>query len=685
MHSILSPLHANRLKSLNSEFDARELYDDITYHRITPDLDPRHKSEYDDKCSAGASSEPSASIAPLRQPPRNWSPKLLHALPTGIFGAFLLLLIVGLEVFNRNSPYTVPSPGLKFMWTYVPVGILMVVQWIWTAYDIQIKILVPWAAMSRGPVPAAEGWLLDYVGANPFVTLWTAFKYRHVVVLFTTVGLWVTALAGIVATSLFQLEDTLHTTAVDFNLATGLYRSLLTDFDPAILDAKQYVSSYLGRQILNLSRPQWSTADDIVLEAFSDTSGWRAERWFAQTRGYSVNLECQPAPASYGGNVSIRANPPTPFLPVGYAIFVDILAAGCQVTYPLTDTNHLLVCSNGPTCYVGRVYNHTCPGSLTYTTAVVLARTTNFTFVSATAVECSPSYSEYVVDVSVAPTSSAPVNSTIVSRSADAVMNDSLHGMLQWLNTSNSGPPRANTVTGSNEMDTFFYWGDVVEDGSPCDCDPWLFLIAHAQHRNISDFMEPGTLLNASVESFPGVFADVAQALLMSAAPASSAPLPGTVERVVRQLVARPTSVRIAQATMSLLLILVIAVYFYRPHTNLPMNPASIASQVLLMTSNHEKLSGIIQDTITQTSAESQTLLGTGRSSGKASPGNLPRLPVNRGKFIGLPPLPPLPILERSLKIRPDYSAITLFYQCLTWVLSSVFHVFGTWKQWIKR
>jgi hypothetical protein len=230
------------------------------------------------------------------------------------------------------------------MWTYVPVGVLMIVHWIWTAYDLQIKILVPWAAMSRGPAPAEQSWLLNYVAVNPAVAVWTAFKYRHIVVLLATLGLWMTALAGIVTTSLFQLQDNVHTTAADFHLTTSLDRSLLTHFDSAILGAKQYMSSYFGRQVLNLSRPYWTTSDDIVLEAFGASSGSVADRLIAQTQGYSANLHCATAIVSYGGNVSIPANPPLPSMPVGFALFVNVTASGCTVKYPLTDTNHLLVC-----------------------------------------------------------------------------------------------------------------------------------------------------------------------------------------------------------------------------------------------------------------------------------------------------------------------------------------------------
>jgi hypothetical protein len=182
-------------------------------------------------------------------------------------------------------------------------------------------------------------------------------------------------------------------------------------------------------------------------------------------------------------------------------------------------------------------------------------------------------------------------------------MDGSLNGMLQWINTTNSGPPRASTVTGSNEIDPFIFWGN-VENTIPCDCDPWLFLIAHAQQLDILDLMDRATLLNASTASFPPLFSELMQALFMTTPPPSASPLAGMVQNPTWQLVTRPTSIQIVQTAMSVLLGVVVAVYFLRPVTSLPMNPSSMAAQVVLIASNHDNISRIIKDTITQTNAD---------------------------------------------------------------------------------
>jgi hypothetical protein len=181
--------------------------------------------------------------------------------------------------------------------------------------------------------------------------------------------------------------------------------------------------------------------------------------------------------------------------------------------------------------------------------------------------------------------------------------------MVQWLNSTNGGQ-RGNSVTTSLEDDPFGAWGSVAGTGTAsCDCDPWLFLIAHGHNSTFPDLMDTATLLNASAGAFPTVFSSVAQALFMPAAPITSAPLSGTIENSTRQLVATPTSIRIAQATLSVLLFALLAVYLLRPRVDLPMDPSSMAAQAFLMSSNHDELSTIIKDTITVTSAETKILL----------------------------------------------------------------------------
>ncbi|KAJ7795883.1 hypothetical protein B0H14DRAFT_95785 [Mycena olivaceomarginata] len=520
------------------------------------------------------------------------------------FTIFLILLIVGLEMLNKHSPYNAPSQGMQFFWTYFPVAVLMVVEWIWMAYDLQVKVLVPWASMSRRFTPAKEGWLLDYVGANYFISLWTAFKYRHIVILLATLGLWSTAIAGIVTTSLFQVQDVSHT------FSKALTRTTTLDgfsFDPSVLADKGYLNSFLGRQVLSLARPRWSTSENIVMEAFVDSSPDSAtELLAANTRGYSAQLNCTTAAISYAGNMTIQSIDDESS--IRYSFLVNIGGAECQETYNLTDQNIGDIFMD-ETYYYGRVYNHSCPGSSGFTTVLAMAVMRNDAFISGTAVECSPSYLQHTLEV-IAPSSpTAPVASSVISGSSKPFDAPTWDGMLQWINSANGGDRSPNPHTDGFEPDPWDTWPNsaLIESGS-CDCDPWFFLVGHAQNVNQTQLLDSATLMNTSQLTFAGVWSDLAQTVLMGA-PSSAQSVPGEATVIVPQLVARPTSVRIAEGALALLIGVTLAVYLLRPRTNLPMDPASIAAQAFLLQHNRDEISAVIKDTATMSESETQAVL----------------------------------------------------------------------------
>jgi hypothetical protein len=308
------------------------------------ELSPRRERLTEDSTSEGL---------PTYQTASKWFPTLLGLLPMSLFAVFLVLLIVGLELFNQHvrsflkslepspsnflqSPYNAPSSGIQFFWTYFPVALLMVVEWIWMAYDLQVKALVPWASMSRGFTSASEGWLLDYVGSNYFICLWTAIKYRHIVVLLVTLGIWCTAIAGIVTTSLFQLQSISHTVPRTLTRTTALDYS---SFGLATLTDTTYLDSFLGRQTLGLSPSRWTTPENVVMEAFADSSSSSgSEILSANTRGYAADLNCTPASIAYAGSIPIPSTD-AEFQESASSFLVNITGSECQATYNITDTN----------------------------------------------------------------------------------------------------------------------------------------------------------------------------------------------------------------------------------------------------------------------------------------------------------------------------------------------------------
>ncbi|KAF7372630.1 TLDc domain-containing protein [Mycena venus] len=529
-------------------FDPRQLYSDSTNsggNGVFGVQPPTNNS------SPHAYSETSATVSPYSnvefahtefdepKTPRNanstshpiprWSPPLLSVLPMAAFGLFLVLLIVALEMLNSHSPYTAPSSGMLFFWTYFPVAILMVVEWIWAAYDLQVKVLVPWAAMSRGFTPAHESWLLDYVSSNYFLNIWNAVRYRHVVVLLTTLGLWTTAIAGVVTTSLFQLEDMLHTSPAMFTRMTELDYSLSAD--PSVLlnlmSNKEYLNSYLGREVLSLSRPRWTTAEDIVMEAYADSSpAPTTERMVAPTRGYSADLNCTPSTVAYAGKMAI----------------------GTAIHGPPTTAYQFLL--------------------------------------NITSVRAPPS-----------PFPAPPA----------------WDGILQYINSTNSagiGEDGLPLTEANFQMDPWEIWGNAAISEESCDCDPWFYLVGHGQNISDLELFNAEMLANASKTTFQGVWADLAQTLLFTDSNTSSPSLiEGTVTMSDPRLVAKQTSVRVAQAALGVLVLVTIAVWVLQPRADLPMDPASIAAQAFFLKHSNDTVANAVRSTVTMDNEATNAIL----------------------------------------------------------------------------
>ncbi|CAK5268055.1 unnamed protein product [Mycena citricolor] len=270
----------------------------------------------------------------------------------------LVALIAALDVLYRHSPFKAQSSAKLVVWTYLPVAVLMVIEFMWIAYDLQVKILVPWAELSRGFTPAHRGWSLDYLGANMLANLWHAAKYRHATVLLTTLGLWSTAVAGVVTASLFRVQTIAYTAPSTLNRTTALMPP--TVFDPGALADKGYTTSYLGRQVLGLPRPRWSIAGDIALEAVAGSPS-SSGTLGATTRGYSADLVCSPATVVFAGSSIIPSAYNNALGSPTTVYSAAIAGAQCEAVYDLNHVNTGLLMTDS--YLVGRVFNHTCPGS----------------------------------------------------------------------------------------------------------------------------------------------------------------------------------------------------------------------------------------------------------------------------------------------------------------------------------
>lgn len=207
----------------------------------------------------------------------------------------------------------------------------MAIGWIWDAYDLQIRALTPWAALNNTPTPATDAFLLDYIGASYFSGMWCALRHRHLLVLLGYFGFWMAGIAGIVSTSLWIVQENLHTSPTSLIRTSTLNTSA---FNPSFSPTYDYMVSYIGRQAFGTSRPRWSTSDNIVMESISLPSGMSGDivSFAGQTYGYSAALNCTKVTASFFAN-HLPSNYPPGFPNEDVQFGVDFDAEGCSGRY----------------------------------------------------------------------------------------------------------------------------------------------------------------------------------------------------------------------------------------------------------------------------------------------------------------------------------------------------------------
>ncbi|KAL6306240.1 hypothetical protein BKA93DRAFT_824396 [Sparassis latifolia] len=133
----------------------------------------------------------------------------------------------------------------------------MIVEWVWAAYDLQVRLLTPWAELSRGTAPE-KVWKLDYFGWNYFVGLWYAVKNLHLAVLLCFLGVWLAALAGVASTSLWTIQIQSTTPSTNLMLTSHLNpNSLFWEVNNTQSSDASYITPFLGHIVFDLARSPW--------------------------------------------------------------------------------------------------------------------------------------------------------------------------------------------------------------------------------------------------------------------------------------------------------------------------------------------------------------------------------------------------------------------------------------------
>jgi hypothetical protein len=75
----------------------------------------------------------------------------------------------------------------------------------WTQVDYRTRQLQPWEEMAKGPQPAANSLLLDYISPNPVAAFYRSIKHRHGPIAAVLLGSFLIKVLIVISTGLFML------------------------------------------------------------------------------------------------------------------------------------------------------------------------------------------------------------------------------------------------------------------------------------------------------------------------------------------------------------------------------------------------------------------------------------------------------------------------------------------------
>lgn len=216
-----------------------------------------------------------------------------------LFALMLIAVEVMYQISNQNHGLGTLDSNKHYLWTYGPTLFLSIVASFWSQVEYRTKQLMPWKAMTKGPVPAEEALLLDYVSPWNVKALFSAIKSKHFGVSLAILGSILIKLAIIFSTGLLSLES-------QRMFEDGRLVRLEDKFCAFGSDNNSYVQpviTAIGVSQYGLSFPP-GTTDVYAVQSFSPVQNVTDQSaiLFAPVDVFSADLTCEMAGVSQVSN-----------------------------------------------------------------------------------------------------------------------------------------------------------------------------------------------------------------------------------------------------------------------------------------------------------------------------------------------------------------------------------------------
>ncbi|KIV94088.1 hypothetical protein PV10_05244 [Exophiala mesophila] len=514
---------------------------------------------------------PPASSPPSKRLDTEWNPFFLRKWVLLCFALFFALVIASLQILysvsRKNDGIATSDGGKHYLWTYGPTALFVVVTVLWRQVDYAAKSIQPWAELAKGPQPANNSLLLDYVTPLQIVAFWKSLRNRHFVVASTILVFVLVKVITVASTGIFSLQAVPKN-----NIATVM--ALNNTFDAsdfqhaAAVDTRPAYIVY-GHREYNNTLPI-GTTDSYAVQIFAPNNGFvnGSITYTAEVDVFSAAIDCETGTLTYVRSYDSRSN-----APVASYYNTSISLPDCEVFnayldapdwyYQQNDTQHRFG-------YRGTFQNVTCtnlpeddPTRERYLIAFTYSEgvgQNNNTMLNSSNVVCKPRYSLETATVTINPDGQVV---SVVPTGKSRNFSDFTAGDIGLGVFASVSQTYALAVSGEELV-----------------LDPFTSLM----QQDTVDFENPIVLdtqyLNTTGNRiFTKVAAQVANMYLLKQTSGDSRPtVEGLVSKHTNRLVVQQTPVRVMQGVAATMLILSLVMAFATPRGVVPRSVDSIVA-----------------------------------------------------------------------------------------------------------
>ncbi|KAE8374693.1 hypothetical protein BDV26DRAFT_295753 [Aspergillus bertholletiae] len=521
------------------------------------------------------------------RPSRLWTPTVLRPWAFIAFAILFIGILIVVQVLYtvsiKNNGISASDAKYRYLWTYGPTAVLIIVAGIWGQVEYRTKQLMPWRLMGQTPRPASQSLLLDYVSDWNVITLFRALKHCHWVVAIAVLGTLLLKLLTVASTGLFMLQNVrvsdVHTKLIAEATLSG------ADYDSANVDSNAALT-VVGNKFLNLPYPI-GTTDKYAFAPFRgpNTPPDSGTIISGTVDLFSADLSCEVAT-------------------------VKNWTQGCQTQHCEQTLFNLTLstpqCSQyqfsafkRSTSAVGgwhaNIFWEKCASSSddTNTDRVIFAAAhwlNNSAEVQS--LVCEPTYtiSPGLVSLFKSNQSVVEINSTSkATTSNDTVPNvtpaDIITGLLSTLSAADSAVGTLIQLNGGKAANLI--------DPNNNYLDPFYRIATVSSGDNYQSLLDSANLEAISRPVYTAITAQIARQYLM---PSANTPFDGVYSASTQKLLVRELSVRLMEAASALLILVAGAMWVWRPAKCTPRDPGTISGMATILARSPDlshRLSGI--------------------------------------------------------------------------------------------